>query len=120
MHSEIVVIDLSHPPRLPCEGSSVIDHQKYALRNSTERIGFGGHAAEMINVLTVLQKDMFLPRIYVAAATDNMSLQKAWVLEYNMVDRAGGKGISAIHANLQKKQGSRFFAMALGLVFLCV
>lgn len=43
----------------------------------------------MINVLTVLQKDMFLPRIYVAAATDNMSLQKARVLEDNMVDRVG-------------------------------
>ncbi|KAI5598820.1 hypothetical protein BDE02_02G157300 [Populus trichocarpa] len=53
-----------------------------------------GHAAEMINVLTVLQKDMFLPRIYVAAATDNMSLQKARVLEDNMVDRAWGKGVS--------------------------
>eukprot|EP00258_Populus_trichocarpa_P035889 XP_024451908.1 UDP-N-acetylglucosamine transferase subunit ALG14 homolog isoform X1 [Populus trichocarpa] len=48
----------------------------------------------MINVLTVLQKDMFLPRIYVAAATDNMSLQKARVLEDNMVDRAWGKGVS--------------------------
>lgn len=43
----------------------------------------------MINVLTVLQKDMFLPRIYVPAATDNMSLQKARVLEDNMVDRVG-------------------------------
>lgn len=49
----------------------------------------GGNAAEMINVLTVLQKDMFLPRIYVAAVTDNMSLQKARVLEDNMVDRVG-------------------------------
>lgn len=43
----------------------------------------------MINVLTVLQKDMFLPRIYVAAVTDNMSLQKARVSEDNMVDRVG-------------------------------
>ncbi|XP_061969568.1 UDP-N-acetylglucosamine transferase subunit ALG14-like isoform X2 [Populus nigra] len=47
----------------------------------------------MINVLTVLQKDMFLPRIYVPAAMDNMSLQKARVSEDNMVDRAGGKGV---------------------------
>lgn len=37
----------------------------------------GGHTAEMINVLTVLQKDMLLSRIYVASATDNLSLQKS-------------------------------------------
>ncbi|KAJ7007834.1 hypothetical protein NC653_006766 [Populus alba x Populus x berolinensis] len=36
-----------------------------------------GHTAEMINVLTVLQKDMLLSRIYVASATDNLSLQKS-------------------------------------------
>ncbi|KAF2282830.1 hypothetical protein GH714_043121 [Hevea brasiliensis] len=45
-----------------------------------------GHTAEMINVLSALQKDRFMPRFYVAAATDNMSLQKARVLEDLLAD----------------------------------
>ncbi|KAM0904972.1 hypothetical protein ACQ4PT_017666 [Festuca glaucescens] len=43
-------------------------------------LGSGGHTAEMMNILTELQKDRFTPRYYVAALTDNMSLQKAQVL----------------------------------------
>lgn len=44
----------------------------------------GGHTAEMLNLLAVLQKDRFKPRFYIAAATDNMSLQKALLLENNL------------------------------------
>ncbi|XP_074290016.1 uncharacterized protein LOC141616777 isoform X2 [Silene latifolia] len=44
-------------------------------------LGSGGHTAEMLNLLSVLQKDRFMPRYYVAAATDNMSLQKAQTFE---------------------------------------
>ncbi|KAL8158743.1 hypothetical protein V2J09_000280 [Rumex salicifolius] len=44
-------------------------------------LGSGGHTAEMLNLLSVLQQDWFKPRFYIAAATDNMSLQKARVLE---------------------------------------
>ncbi|XP_050368311.1 uncharacterized protein LOC126786510 [Argentina anserina] len=44
-------------------------------------LGSGGHTAEMLNLLSVLQKDRFYPRFYIAAATDNMSLQKAHLLE---------------------------------------
>ncbi|KAF2314661.1 hypothetical protein GH714_028331 [Hevea brasiliensis] len=58
-------------------------------------LGSGGHTAEMINVLSALQKDRFMPRVYVAAATDNMSLQKARVLEDSLVDMNGGKVVSA-------------------------
>ncbi|KAJ9153213.1 hypothetical protein P3X46_026678 [Hevea brasiliensis] len=58
-------------------------------------LGSGGHTAEMINVLSALQKDRFMPRVYVAAATDNMSLQKASVLEDSLVDMNGGKVVSA-------------------------
>lgn len=39
----------------------------------------------MLNLVSVLQKDKFTPRIYVAASTDNMSLQKASVLEASLV-----------------------------------
>ncbi|KAF5472446.1 hypothetical protein F2P56_009165, partial [Juglans regia] len=49
-------------------------------------LGSGGHTAEMINLLLVLQKERFSPRFYIAAATDNMSLQKARTLENNLVD----------------------------------
>lgn len=44
----------------------------------------GGHTAEMLNLLAVLQKDRFNPRFYIAAATDNMSLQKAMLLENSL------------------------------------
>ncbi|XP_027342174.1 UDP-N-acetylglucosamine transferase subunit ALG14 homolog isoform X2 [Abrus precatorius] len=47
-------------------------------------LGSGGHTAEMLNLLAVLQKDRFHPRFYVAAATDNMSLQKAQLLENSL------------------------------------
>lgn len=46
----------------------------------------GGHTAEMLNLLAVLQKERFKPRYYVAAATDNMSLQKARFFEDSLVD----------------------------------
>lgn len=48
-------------------------------------MSIGGHTAEMLNVLQVLQKDRFSPRVYIAAATDNMSLQKARLLESSLV-----------------------------------
>jgi hypothetical protein len=49
----------------------------------------------MINVLNVLlQKDRFCPRFYVAAATDNMSLQKAYLLEENVFNLVGSSNYS--------------------------
>lgn len=44
----------------------------------------GGHTAEMLNLLAVMQMERFKPRYYIAAATDNMSLQKARVMEDNL------------------------------------
>ncbi|KAM2218470.1 hypothetical protein ACFX1S_017947 [Malus domestica] len=37
----------------------------------------------LINLLSALQKDIFTPRFYIAAPTNNMSLQKARLLEEN-------------------------------------
>ncbi|KAK1368875.1 UDP-N-acetylglucosamine transferase subunit ALG14 [Heracleum sosnowskyi] len=54
-------------------------------------LGSGGHTAEMLNLLSVLQVDRFCPRYYIAAATDNMSLQKASVYENQLADTVGGK-----------------------------
>ncbi|KAM0904975.1 hypothetical protein ACQ4PT_017667 [Festuca glaucescens] len=48
-------------------------------------LGSGGHTAEMMNILTEIQKDRFTPRYYVAALTDNMSLQKAQVYEKSLI-----------------------------------
>nr|DAD47562.1 TPA_asm: hypothetical protein HUJ06_017499 [Nelumbo nucifera] len=56
-------------------------------------LGSGGHTAEMINLLSVLQKDKFTPRVYIAAWTDNMSLQKARVLEESLVDQTGAQKV---------------------------
>ncbi|KAL7582688.1 uncharacterized protein LOC111908536 [Lactuca sativa] len=50
-------------------------------------LGSGGHTAEMINLLSVMQNDRFAPRFYIAAVTDNMSLQKARVFETTLADK---------------------------------
>ncbi|KAL6562010.1 hypothetical protein OROGR_003017 [Orobanche gracilis] len=57
----------------------------------------GGHTAEMLNLLAVMQMDRFKPRYYIAAATDNMSLQKARVLEDSLMDKAGAELEESFH-----------------------
>ncbi|GMP71960.1 hypothetical protein CsSME_00030181 [Camellia sinensis var. sinensis] len=52
-------------------------------------LGSGGHTAEMLNLLSVLNTDRFAPRFYIAAATDNMSLQKARLFENSLIDKTG-------------------------------
>ena len=47
----------------------------------------GGHTAEMLNLLSLMQTDRFKPRFYIAAATDNMSLQKACLFENSLVNK---------------------------------
>ncbi|GMY37865.1 UDP-N-acetylglucosamine transferase subunit ALG14 [Fagus crenata] len=56
-------------------------------------LGSGGHTAEMLNLLSVLPNERFSPRFYIAAATDNMSLQKARALENSLVDETETKMI---------------------------
>ncbi|CAN6274854.1 unnamed protein product [Urochloa humidicola] len=60
-------------------------------------LGSGGHTAEMMNIVTMLQKDRFTPRYYVAALTDNMSLQKAQVYEQSLVQSGGKKTVKNAH-----------------------
>ncbi|XP_020244435.1 UDP-N-acetylglucosamine transferase subunit ALG14 homolog [Asparagus officinalis] len=50
-------------------------------------LGSGGHTAEMLSIVNILQKDRLAPRFYVAAATDNMSLQKARILEESLIQQ---------------------------------
>ncbi|KAF3449886.1 hypothetical protein FNV43_RR05965 [Rhamnella rubrinervis] len=58
-------------------------------------LGSGGHTAEMLNLLGRLPKDRFSSRVYIAAATDNMSLQKARLFESSLVKEAGEKVVEA-------------------------
>ncbi|KAL8468435.1 hypothetical protein ACS0TY_031592 [Phlomoides rotata] len=60
-------------------------------------LGSGGHTAEMLNLLAVMQMDRFKPRYYIAAATDNMSLQKARVLEDSLMEKAEVELVGASH-----------------------
>ncbi|KAM7260168.1 hypothetical protein ACFE04_015909 [Oxalis oulophora] len=57
-------------------------------------LGSGGHTAEMLDLLSMLQNDRFTPRFYFAAATDNMSLQKARLFEDSLFE-TGGRRIPA-------------------------
>lgn len=54
-------------------------------------LGSGGHTAEMMNIVSELQKDRFTPRYYVAALTDNMSLPKAQVYEKSLIHMEGDR-----------------------------
>lgn len=54
-------------------------------------LGSGGHTAEMLNLLAVLQTERFATRFYIAAATDNMSLQKARSFENSIANQTGDK-----------------------------
>ncbi|KAJ4804168.1 UDP-N-acetylglucosamine transferase subunit ALG14 [Rhynchospora pubera] len=63
-------------------------------------LGSGGHTAEMLSIVNVLQKDKYAPRSYVAALTDNMSLQKAQVYEESLQNHEN---------NVDKKRGGAQF-----------
>ncbi|XP_057764239.1 uncharacterized protein LOC130985326 [Salvia miltiorrhiza] len=60
-------------------------------------LGSGGHTAEMLNLLAVMQMDRFKPRYYIAAATDNMSLQKAHVMEDTLKNKAEAETVGTSH-----------------------
>ncbi|KAJ0082407.1 hypothetical protein Patl1_10141 [Pistacia atlantica] len=81
----------SNCPKLTVLPESIRYEELVILQECRE----GGHTAEMMNLLSVLQMDRFAPRFYIAAATDNMSLQKARVFEDSLVHKNGVKGSTA-------------------------
>ncbi|KDP26608.1 hypothetical protein JCGZ_17766 [Jatropha curcas] len=84
-------------------------------------LGSGGHTAEMINVLSVLQKDWFTPRFYIAAATDNMSLQKARVLEDSLIDTTGDKVVSAKFMQIYRsREVGQSYITSIGTTLIAV
>ncbi|XP_077235209.1 UDP-N-acetylglucosamine transferase subunit ALG14-like protein [Tasmannia lanceolata] len=86
----------------------VLYHSGKPLRTSSPQpvrtliiLGSGGHTAEMLNLINVLQKDRFTPRFYVAAATDSMSLQKAQLLEESLIPQTGAEKMIKVDQFLQ-------------------
>lgn len=78
----------------------VINRSRKLLHSKSPRsfstlivLGSGGHTAEMLNLLYVLQTERFKPRYYIAAATDNMSLQKAHVFEDSLLGKEALKEV---------------------------
>ncbi|KAJ7548399.1 hypothetical protein O6H91_07G067900 [Diphasiastrum complanatum] len=51
-------------------------------------LGSGGHTAEMLDLVSMLNHERYSPRCYVAALTDNMSLSKAQRLEESFIQQA--------------------------------
>lgn len=73
----------------------------------------------MLNVL--LRKDRFCPRFYVAAATDNMSLQKAYLLEENVFNLSGGKGGSTQFLQIYRsREVGQSYITSIGTTFLAL
>ncbi|XP_071732381.1 UDP-N-acetylglucosamine transferase subunit ALG14-like [Rutidosis leptorrhynchoides] len=77
----------------------VISQSSKPIRNTCQKhlstlvvLGSGGHTAEMLNLLSIIQKDRFAPRFYIAASTDDMSLQKARVFEETLDDEVSLQG----------------------------
>lgn len=85
-------------------------------------LGSGGHTAEMLNLLSVLQADRFNPRYYIAAATDNMSLQKARVFEDCLADKIGNKaGRSAQFMQIYRsREVGQSYVTSIGTTLLAI
>ncbi|KAK9723788.1 hypothetical protein RND81_05G025300 [Saponaria officinalis] len=71
-------------------------------------LGSGGHTAEMLNLLSVLQRDRFTPRYYVAAATDNMSLQKAQTFESSATNMKGTENAQYMQIYRSREVGQSY------------
>lgn len=79
-------------------------------------LGSGGHTAEMLNLLAILQMDRFKPRYYIAAATDNMSLQKARVMEDSLKNKteADSEGTSHFMQIYRSREVGQSYITSVG------
>ncbi|GMH30312.1 hypothetical protein Nepgr_032155 [Nepenthes gracilis] len=76
-------------------------------------LGSGGHTAEMLNLLSVLQRGRFAPRYYIAAATDNLSLQKARMFENSTNDETGVATAEFMQIYRSREVGQSYISSAL-------
>ncbi|XP_011007510.1 PREDICTED: UDP-N-acetylglucosamine transferase subunit ALG14 homolog isoform X1 [Populus euphratica] len=119
----IVLIAITRVFYILCQSGKPLRPSKSPKSLSTLIVlGSGGHTAEMINVLNVLlQTDRFCPRFYVAAATDNMSLQKAHLLEENVFNLNGGKGGSTQFLQIYRsREVGQSYITSVGTTFLAL
>lgn len=119
----VVLIAITRVLYILCQSGKPLRPSKSPKPLSTLIVlGSGGHTAEMINVLNVLlQKDRFCPRFYVAAATDNMSLQKAHLLEENVFNLNGGKGGSTQFLQIYRsREVGQSYITSIGTTFLAL
>ncbi|KAI8564100.1 hypothetical protein RHMOL_Rhmol03G0156200 [Rhododendron molle] len=83
----------------------------------------GGHTAEMLNLLSVLHADSFTPRLYIAAATDNMSLRKARLFENSVIDKimftAVPSGSNCCYVSIVAFQTDFAFLSCIGSSIFC-
>ncbi|XP_021719596.1 UDP-N-acetylglucosamine transferase subunit ALG14-like isoform X1 [Chenopodium quinoa] len=82
-------------------------------------LGSGGHTAEMINLLLALQKDRFLPRYYIAAATDNMSLQKAQTFESSS-DNENGMNAAQYMQIYRSREVGQSYITSVGTTLIAI
>ncbi|KAH8519136.1 hypothetical protein H0E87_000812 [Populus deltoides] len=119
----VVLIAITRVLYILCQSGKPLRPSKSPKPLSTLIVlGSGGHTAEMINVLNVLlHKDRFCPRFYVAAATDNMSLQKAHLLEENVFNLNGGKGGSTQFLQIYRsREVGQSYITSIGTTFLAL
>ncbi|KAL2244698.1 UNVERIFIED_CONTAM: UDP-N-acetylglucosamine transferase subunit ALG14 [Sesamum indicum] len=85
-------------------------------------LGSGGHTAEMLNLLAVMQMEKFMPRYYIAAATDNMSLQKARVLEDSLKEKseAGLVGTSHFMQIYRSREVGQSYITSVGTTLIAL
>lgn len=107
----------------------VINRSRKPLHSKSPRslstlivLGSGGHTAEMLNLLYVLQTERFKPRYYIAAATDNMSLQKAHVFEDSLLGKealkeVGGAEFMQIYRSREVGQS---YITSVGTTFVAI
>ncbi|KAL4577062.1 hypothetical protein LXL04_013163 [Taraxacum kok-saghyz] len=104
----------------------VISQSSKPIRNTCTKhlstlvvLGSGGHTAEMINLLSVMQTDRFSPRFYIAAVTDTMSLQKARVFETSLDDK-GAKSTKFMQIYRSREVGQSYItSIGTTLFALC-
>lgn len=83
-------------------------------------LGSGGHTAEMLNLLAVLDKQRFYPRIYIAALTDNMSLSRAESTEASAADSASKDDIRYIQIYRSREVGQSYITSVMTTIMATI
>ncbi|CAN1299216.1 UDP-N-acetylglucosamine transferase subunit ALG14 homolog [Linum perenne] len=83
-------------------------------------LGSGGHTAEMIDLVSGMRKDRYTPRFYIAATTDNMSLQKAQVLEASLIDDEDKKAPAQFMQIYRSREVGQSYITSIGTTLIAI